>query len=878
MTTNTHLKRNQRPRATTLSAQTSTRQGQQNVFARLQGLFPTTPSQAGPTNLPRSVQREGTLPPPAAPKVLKVRILTWNMHDSVPKGDLEELLGKVPLWTASNTTQSGAFPNLSIDGTHPYHLVVIAGQECPSLSGIPMGLGAGFKLIDKDRDKDKDRERDREKDREYDKPRSRHKDKDDHGKSREDPSHDGPSGWTSMIEDWLCHGSGAGFRTNSPTVADVGFPKPLSPRLTKEPRKGPYQLLIKERMMGIYLAIYIHRDLRPLVRGTSRSAVTAGLIGGRVGNKGGVGITINIDGTTLLFLNAHLAAHEGKVHHRLANLAKIKAELSVDDFLENDDPRVMAEDLTDKFDYTFICGDLNFRLDISRLHADWLMSRKEYAQALAFDQLKRLMENGEAFVGFQEGPIDFPPTFKYDVLRTIKGTKRRKSKVDRRKHLEDKSSRLTEVEEKELAELENEDAEEEGEREGEEAASMGSSIWTSIHSKTGTEHGVDDDDDDYFHASPSMQTMSTSASKISLAAAAAAHKAKAKWLSLLSPSSVAPPTKSPRVKQNEPRVKKSHSIASSVDAIPRELLVPTQAGRALSLDAVDRTLQPPPPMILVSSTKSTVPSDGEDDDEDRGVYDSSHKRRVPSWCDRILWKSTVIPDPEPEEEEAFEPLQRPRNRVGQFFANALSFRPLSARARKDSIASTATTSTYATATSQEESPSSTPAMLDSSGPISRFIQPPERLDKFPYSRSIENLPIKSSTKASTRDVDIGRRRSNSVTSSSKPPPLNLETTRRATASAALPSAPMISPIPSKDHTPTSSFRWRFLPSFLSHTSSVTQSSTSIDPVASADIPPILPRKGDIACLAYNTLDDRGMRRLEGRSDHRPVIGSYAIYL
>lgn len=41
--------------------------------------------------------------------------------------------------------------------------------------------------------------------------------------------------------------------------------------------------------------------------GTSRSAVTAGLIGGRVGNKGGVGITINVDGTTLLFLNAHLA-------------------------------------------------------------------------------------------------------------------------------------------------------------------------------------------------------------------------------------------------------------------------------------------------------------------------------------------------------------------------------------------------------------------------------------------------------------------------------------------------------------------------------------------------------------------------------------------
>lgn len=79
------------------------------------------------------------------------------------------------------------------------------------------------------------------------------------------------------------------------------------------------------------------------------------MIGGRLGNKGGVGISVNLDGTTLLFLNAHLAAHEGNLKHRLANLSKIKAELDVDDFLTNDDSRSMADDITDKFDYSFIC-------------------------------------------------------------------------------------------------------------------------------------------------------------------------------------------------------------------------------------------------------------------------------------------------------------------------------------------------------------------------------------------------------------------------------------------------------------------------------------------------------------------------------------------
>ena len=66
----------------------------------------------------------------------------------------------------------------------------------------------------------------------------------------------------------------------------------------------------------------------------------------------------------------------------------------MDDFLSPDDPRFMAEgctilqfprnslliwnflDITDRFDSTFIFGDLNFRLDITRLHADWLIARK----------------------------------------------------------------------------------------------------------------------------------------------------------------------------------------------------------------------------------------------------------------------------------------------------------------------------------------------------------------------------------------------------------------------------------------------------------------------------------------------------------------------
>jgi len=183
---------------------------------------------------------------------------------------------------------------------------------------------------------------------------------------------------------------------------------------------GPYELVIKERMMGCYMAVYVWRGCKDRVRGASRSHVKSGLLAGRVGNKGGVGISLKLGTTRLLFVNAHLAAHEDKVALRLANVAKIKAALKVDSFLPATDPRSKLDDITEQFDHTFWFGDLNFRIDISRQHADWLMMNKKYDQALAFDQLGKVLKEGDAFKGFEEAPIHFPPTYKYDVLKTLK--------------------------------------------------------------------------------------------------------------------------------------------------------------------------------------------------------------------------------------------------------------------------------------------------------------------------------------------------------------------------------------------------------------------------------------------------------------------------
>ncbi|KAF9523548.1 Endonuclease/exonuclease/phosphatase [Crepidotus variabilis] len=743
------------------------------------------------------------------PKFLKIRFITWNMHDSLPKGDLEELLGKVPVYNPS-PSKPGAFPRLPDDAFHPFHLVVIAGQECPTPSGIPMALGAGLKLYDREKDKDDEEE----------------------GKETDEEDKEEPeklTGWTQIVEDWLCNGGGTGMRSTSPSTASISTPKPLiRQKSAREPRKGPYQLLVKERLMGIYLAIYIHRELKPMVKGISKASVTAGLIGGRLGNKGGVGIGLNLDGTTLLFLNAHLAAHEGRVHHRLANLLKIKSELEVDSFLSNKDPRNTAEDITDKFDFTFLCGDLNFRLDISRLHADWLIAKQEYAKAFAFDQLSAIMKKkaGE-FEGFHEAPINFPPTFKYDVLRTLKRSKRSDSKAsnvgDQTPFTDDEGHRT-------------------GDRPDDDEGTDAASSMSSIHSRDSEA----EPEEGYFQrpavgtpATPATPTIITSTSKVSVGTAGSGlPKSKAKWMSILSPSFGSP--KLLKFKHSESWAGQlSPSTPNSAAFPPSPLSANTiTTPQSASVATPRRKFLRPPPMVLVSSSGVSQNSMMEETiDGEKIVYDSSSKKRVPSWCDRILWKTT-IPKPLPlltlpELDDSSS--HKPSRKFSQILTDALRSPP--SRHLRDT-----------------KSPLFSSQSRFDRQPSSAGIREVTRIDPRP--------PMSAAPNGSFKPDDIrATRRSQSDYSPPPTAPLLHQTSpRRSTvASPTSPGRP----------TSASSSIWRFIPSFFSP--------THPNAPTSAPLPPAYV-KGDVVCLHYGTLDDRGMRRLEGRSDHRPVIGAYAVYI
>ncbi|KAH7884604.1 hypothetical protein F5I97DRAFT_1890616 [Phlebopus sp. FC_14] len=894
---------------TTSQQSRSTRQGQQNVFSRLQALFPTSPATATTPNCAWEVD---AFPPPRlqsakkTPKFLKIRILTWNMHDSLPKGDLEELLGAVHPYADHKRAPDNllTFPVLPAEAAHPYHLVVVAGQECPSSSGIPMALGAGFKLgvPDKERERDKGDDKDhhekyplhhinshKRKDKEKDEATRGWKSSDDLPDEVVVPYNN--SGWTSVLEHWLCHRMQANPQVNDHALKEAAIsPKrqSLHRRVTvKESDKGPYVPLVKERMMGLYLSIYIHRDLRDLVEGTSKSAVTAGLIGGRVGNKGGVGISLKIDGTTFLFLNAHLAAHEGKINHRLANLAKIKSALAVDDFLQPDDPRMMAEDITGRFDFTFLCGDLNFRLDITRLHADWLISRQEYAQAFAFDQLKRLMGTNSAFSGFCEAPINFPPTFKYDVVSRSK-TQRQRS---RRSHV-DKDVDGNETEK----EHDNEENAEDGEGE---SRSLASSAWT-LHSQG----PPSEPEEDYFSTFASTPAVNESGR---IAFTAAAYKAKAKWKALMSPAGSSPsppvspmlrwlrakheardtlPSTSPTIRQQPP------SSAPSFEDLPATPIDPLQSYR-------NGFLEPPGKDLIVPSRPASrgvslrsvppTPTDPASDDDDKAVYDSSHKQRVPSWCDRILWKTTIKPDVNDMDPEVPE-MTRHKNRVSTLISAIM---PSSARLRRDSggslhfddLAQSTNKRDHLhrpsvpTMRAGTEDPQPRPLSFNATkSPLALH-----RSGSLEASDGDETEELTSKSAQSSRQASDSPPRRSFTDGFKVPKALGLSTMD----AQSFPSAPTLCndgypdippPVPPKDPLPTPpiSGRWRFFP-FRRDTSQSIATQATYESAASSVVPPP-PAKGDVVCLGYSSLDDRSMRRLEGRSDHRPVIGSYAVYL
>ncbi|GMK55391.1 hypothetical protein CspeluHIS016_0204470 [Cutaneotrichosporon spelunceum] len=398
---------------------------------------------------------------------------------------------------------------------------------------------------------------------------------------------------------------------DSPTMDDPPFK-----RSCRQPGGGPYVQLIKERLMGLYVHVFVYKGCEHLVEGVDKDFVRTGLAGGRIGNKGGIGISLNLKGHRLLFVNAHLAAHAECNDDRIANINKIKSELRPNCFLPQDDPRTSMQDITDRFDTTFWCGDLNFRVDISHLHSKWLLKEHRYITvAQEWDQLKMIMNDPKKnpLVGFEEAEITFMPTFKYDIWKSVNATNRdkRSTNVGFPKRsgttLKAKTQRFINI-----MRLGRKPTVRSVPRTLSDDASRRSSV-SSLRSR-----GVSES---------RLSIMSDDQSSRPGAGAGSPHISGASFDSdLVSP---APGTILP----DGDTMHRTSSQQSTISVSGLKLASPPRRPRGLIQSFSGRDL-----------TEDLEEEEACTTDTRTGVYDTSKKGRIPSWCDRVLWKTHVIPD------------------------------------------------------------------------------------------------------------------------------------------------------------------------------------------------------------------------------------------
>ena len=227
-----------------------------------------------------------------------------------------------------------------------------------------------------------------------------------------------------------------------------------------------YQLVAEQQLLGLWLVIYASPALFPQVKNISTTSVGTGLMG-YMANKGAVTARIVLGETTrLVFINSHLGAGADKaaLERRVWDVAQVTQRTRFAPIMDSmGSSQNQGEGLGDE-EFAFWFGDLNFRIegmpgdDVRRLltvhtrdmdkdeerpstsgdrgyptkqsshdveysvplppELDPASLQTTISCLLPHDELHQQMKSGKAFHdGWEEGPIRFLPTYKYDVGR-----------------------------------------------------------------------------------------------------------------------------------------------------------------------------------------------------------------------------------------------------------------------------------------------------------------------------------------------------------------------------------------------------------------------------------------------------------------------------
>ncbi|KAL3320010.1 Inositol polyphosphate 5-phosphatase K [Cichlidogyrus casuarinus] len=167
-----------------------------------------------------------------------------------------------------------------------------------------------------------------------------------------------------------------------------------------------YVLLKVRYCWKMWLAVFIQRNLLVAVTNIE-SETTASGVGGILANKGGVSIRFELCGVNIIGVCAHMSAHTENLTDRIEDYVDI---ISNQSFRDPDVNSILDHD------YVIWFGDLNFRIDgIAKEEVERLISEGKYSKLWDYDQLLLSRKAHRIFEQFEEGNLNFAPTFKFDI-------------------------------------------------------------------------------------------------------------------------------------------------------------------------------------------------------------------------------------------------------------------------------------------------------------------------------------------------------------------------------------------------------------------------------------------------------------------------------
>ncbi|KAJ5328982.1 hypothetical protein N7452_009372 [Penicillium brevicompactum] len=174
---------------------------------------------------------------------------------------------------------------------------------------------------------------------------------------------------------------------------------------SKRKGTGKYVHLRSGQLVGAAVLLYVKEDVLKYIKNVEGSVKKTGL-SGIAGNKGGCAIRFDFSNTSVCFVTAHLAAGFANYDERNRDYEIIDRGLR---FQKN---RSIAD-----HDAVIWLGDFNYRIGLGNPSVKELILQRDYHRLYENDQLNLQMVAGRAFQFYSEGPIEFPPTYKYDVGR-----------------------------------------------------------------------------------------------------------------------------------------------------------------------------------------------------------------------------------------------------------------------------------------------------------------------------------------------------------------------------------------------------------------------------------------------------------------------------